>query len=111
MIVCNVKQYPEFSEDSTEFSENLFHDYYYSLSAECADDSLIFTAIEHYREVMERFERLKYAVVALGGGDITLYRFWDKYSVDDEDYEPDIECVWEVYDDSDEEEMLAMRDE
>lgn len=113
MIVCNVVQYPEFSDDSEEFGENFFHEYYYTLYAECNDGSVIFSELDHYREIMERFEAWKYAVTALGGGQITLYRFWDKYvEVDDDDepeYEPDVECVWEVYDDSDEEEMIAAR--
>lgn len=110
MVVCEVIKYPEFDDESTEFGENFYHEYYYSISAECYDGMLMFAPVEHFRECMERLEIWKSIVPALGGGYITLYRIWDKY-IEDEDYEPDIEAVFEVYDDAEDEELMAMIDD
>lgn len=111
MIVCDVRQYPEFSDDSTEFGDDFYHEYYYCMNAELYDGTLMFGTVDHYREVMEQFETWKYVIAVMGGGTVTLYRLWDKYVPDDEDFEPDIECVWDVYDDQSEEDMYAMMED
>ena len=110
-MVCNIKEFPNYLGNEDEFSIDFYHEYYYSLSAECGDGTFMFSIIDHYRETMERFEAWKQIVAAFGGGTITIYRLYDKYSVDDEDYEPDVEAVFEIYDDGEGEEYALMEDD
>ena len=108
--VCEIRQFPSYLGNDEEFGVNFYHEYYYSLAAECNDGTLMFSVVDHYRETMERFEAWKEIVAAIGGGTITIYRLYDKY-VEDEDYEPDVEAVFEVYDDSDDEEYEMTEDD
>lgn len=109
-MVCEVKQFPSYLGDEEEFGINFYHEYYYSLAAECDEGTIMFSIVDHYRETMERFEAWKQIVAAMGGGEITIYRLYDKY-VDDEDYEPDVEAVFYIYDDDEGEEYAVVGDE
>ena len=109
-IVCEVRKFPSYLGNEDEFGVDFYHEYYYSLAAECNDGTIMFSIVDHYRETMERFEAWKEIVAAFGGGTINIYRVYDKY-IEDEDYEPDVEAVFEIYDDGEGEEYEAVEDD
>lgn len=86
--------------------DNFFHEYYYSLSCDCTDGTVIVSDIGHYREVMKEFEKYKQVVYYLGGGTITLLRHEDK--ILDEDSEAIVDMIMEVFDDTpDDQEVIV----
>lgn len=105
MMAFTVETFPN-SEETSEFIDNFFHEYYYSLSAECDDGTIIMSNIDHYREISEKLELWKQAVYVLGGGTISLVRYYDKLVElpdDEEDLDESqlgvVEATFYVYDD------------
>lgn len=105
MMAFRIEMFPN-SEETSEFIDNFFHEYYYSLSAECDDGTIIISNIDHYREISEKLELWKQAVYTLGGGTINLIRYYDKLIElpdDEEDIDESqlgvVEATFYVYDD------------